>query len=515
MPGKERGRKGVKALLVLVCFTASVLSACTSNENGMNKGGKEQNPDKPLEVSIMTTFRGAEPPLKDNPIWIELENKLNVKLNITWYSPNNYLDKMNVTLASGDLPDLLLIENPFAPNVVSAVKQGVFWDLTDIVTHYPNLMAAPKDSWENIKIENKIYGITRARPTVGQYGIPIVRKDWLDKLNLEVPETMDDLYQVMKAFTEQDPDGNGLRDTPGFVGMVEADNMGYFTWARDVFNHANGWKVDGDQIIHPDLLPGTREALLWWNKAYTEGLVNPDFAVMKLSRMKDQLKAGKGGVFSSAVIQDWILLRDLRKVEPKADYYPLNYVQGPGGRFVGRDTGHFGMYAISKRVPESKMKQILSMMDKGAADEIANIANFGMEGIHYNVVNGMKVSTEQAVKDNVSLEVFGQVFTTNDKYALRAFATGIPKDLYERNKLTLDEREKYSVANPAANLISETGDKYMPEVNKKSQDLKTKIIMGTEPIEAWDQFVQKLKADANFQKYIQEMNEAYKKSRGK
>ncbi|TBL71079.1 extracellular solute-binding protein [Paenibacillus thalictri] len=515
MNNQQKRFKNAYTLLASVLAMSTVLGACSAKQAAPAAGGQDPQSGKPLELSIMTTFRGAEPPGKDNPVLLELEKKLNVKLNITWLSPNNYLDKMNVTLASGDLPDVMLIENPFAPNVVTALRQGVFWDVTDQIKNYPNLMAYPKDSWENVKVEGKLYGITRARPTDGQYGTPILRKDWLDKLGLKTPETLDDFYNVMKAFTEQDPDGNGKKDTYGFIGYVEADNMGYFSWVRDAFNHANGWKVEGDKITHPDLLPGTRDALLWWNRAYKEGLVNPDFAVMKLSQMKDQLKAGKGGMFSSAVLQDWILLSDLRKIEPKADYLPLDYVQGPGGKFVGRDSSHFGMYAISKKVPEAKMKQIIGMFDKGSSEDIAVLANFGIKGVHFNEADGMRISTEQAFKDNVSLEAMGQVFTINDKYAIRAFATGIPKDMYERNKKTLDEREKYSIGNPAINLISETGDKYMPEFNKKSQDLKTKVIMGSEPIEAWDQFVAKLKSDANFQKYVTEMNDAYKKSRSK
>lgn len=510
------GKKKTAWLAVALAGT-TVFSACSSSGGSKPEAaGQTQGAaaDRPLEVSIMTTFRGAEPPGKDNPIGLELEKRLNAKLNITWLSANNYADKMNVTVASGDMPELMLVESPKLSNIITAARQGAFWDLTELVKNYPNLMAFPKDSWENTKIDGKIYGIPRARPAIGGYGIPMVRKDWLDKLKLKAPETMEDMYNVMKAFTEQDPDGNGKKDTVGFAGFVEADGMGRFVWVRDVFNQANNWKVNGDAIVPPDLLPGTRDALVWLNRAYKEGLISPDFAVMKISQMKDTLKAGKAGVFSESMQQSWIMLSDLRKIEPGADYLPLSYVQGPEGKFTARDASHFGMYVIPKKVPEAKLKQILSLMDKGSSEEISDIANYGLKGVHYNVTDGMKISTEQATKDNVSQEVFGQLFLFNDKY-MRGYATGIPKDYFERNKKTIDEREKYSVADPSLSLFSETGVKYMPEYNKKSQDLKTKIIMGAEPIEAWDQFVDKLKSDQNFQKYVTEMNEAYRKAKGK
>lgn len=510
----------------LLLASALLLGACSGGggggpanapapaDGGAGAAAAPQPQEAPLEVSIMTTFRAAEPPGKDNPIWKELESKLNAKLNVTWLSPNNYKDKMNVTLASGDIPDLMLIEDPYETTVVTMARQGAFWDLTPYLNDYPNLMAFPKDSWENIKIDGKVFGIVRARPAIGGYGTPIIRKDWLDKLGLPVPETMDDFYSVMKAFTERDPDGNGVKDTYGFIGYVDPAGMGRFIWVRDAFNHANGWKVEGDGIVHPDLLPGTREALVWLNRAYKEGLISPDFAVMKLSQMKDMLKAGKGGMFSESMQQAWILLSDLRKIEPNADYMPLDYVQGPSGKIVGRDSGRFGMYVIPKKVPEAKLKRILETMDQGSGEEISDIANYGIKDVHYTVRDGLKITNEQAIKDNVSQEIFGQIFLYVDKY-MRGYATGIPVDFYNRNKKSIDEREKHSIADPSLNLISETGIKYKAEYDKKSQDLKTKIIMGNEPIEAWDRFVGELKADAIFQKYMAEMNESYKLQRGK
>ena len=69
---------------------------------------------------------------------------------------------------------------------------------------------------KNASIDGKLYGIYRERP-LSRQGI-VIRKDWLDNLGLDMPKTVDELYETAKAFTEKDPDQNGKNDTIGFAG---------------------------------------------------------------------------------------------------------------------------------------------------------------------------------------------------------------------------------------------------------------------------------------------------------
>jgi ABC-type glycerol-3-phosphate transport system substrate-binding protein len=117
-------------------------------------------------------------------------------------------------LASGDLSDLNLVLNIFDSQVVQMATSGAFWDITPYIKDYKTLSAMPAVVWDNAKIKGKNYGVPRPRPLEGSWGVH-VRKDWLDKLGMKVPETMDEMYAVLKAFTEKDPDGNGKADTLG------------------------------------------------------------------------------------------------------------------------------------------------------------------------------------------------------------------------------------------------------------------------------------------------------------
>lgn len=518
-------QKKMVLLLALVLILSAVLSACGGNSE---ESGSETNagnaktetpeasatPEPPTEISIMSLFYTPEPPGEDNPIIKEIEKRTNTKLKITWVSPNNYGDKMNVTLASGEIPDLMLVfDTSYAaalPGVVHKMAaQGAFWDITDMIKDYPNLNAYPAETWKNTSINGKIYGVPRVRPTEGG-DFPYIRKDWLDNLGLKVPETLDDFYKVAKAFTENDPDGNNKNDTVGITGYVSQTGMGSLYWVEMGFNGSGEWKLVDGKLVHRDMLPGTREALIWMKKAYDEGLIPADFAVMKLDQAKDMLKSGKAGISTGIVADAWAPTAELRKTNPKAEFLPLPYITLPDGTKYGqqKERGLFGMYVIPKTVDEAKVKKLLAFMDFGSTQEGDELAKYGIKDVHYTEKDGVKTPTPQAEKD--SLGAFAQLFKRYDKYD-RAYAAGIDQETYERNKKIIDEREKYSISNPKEGLISETDLKLGQEYKKRIQDLKTKIILGQQPITAWDEFVANLAKDQDFQKIVSEYNEALSK----
>jgi putative aldouronate transport system substrate-binding protein len=503
-------------MVTLTCAMALVvpalLTACgatTEPKAADVKGAADSG--KPTEISIFANQQGAQAVDPTNEVLMAIEKKTNTKLNITWVPFNSINEKTKVALASGDLSDLTYVGNVYDSQVVQMANSGAFWDLTPLLKDYKTLSALPKETWDNAKIKGKNYGIPRPRPLEGAWGVH-VRKDWLDKLGLKVPESMDDIYAVAKAFTEKDPDGNGKPDSYGLTGNVDAEGMGALGWVENVFVGATGkWKLKDGQLVPVIFEPGQKLALEWLKKAYDEKILTPDFAVMKSTQAREQYMANKAGVFGSALNPQWLYTDALRKIDPKADSYPLTYVVGPDGKFAGKDSGLAGMYVIPKTVPEAKVKKILELMDTGYAEEVATISQFGLADKHYTIKDGFKVATEQAKTDNIPdvTNNMLQIFQMYDKYQ-RAYYNGIPKEYYERNKKLVDDRGSISKPDIGLGLISQTALTVGPDLYKKIQDMKIKVILGKEPMSAWDEYVAKLKTDPQFVKIIQETNEAYK-----
>jgi putative aldouronate transport system substrate-binding protein len=504
-------KKSSAVVLSCVIGITGVLAGCAQGTNEAAGNGTTV-PQAPVEISIMSDFYSPEPPKDDDPIRKEIEKKTNTKLNITWVSPNNYGDKTNVTLASGDIPELMLIREPFQAQIRKMADQGAFWDLTPFVKDYKNLGNFPEESWKNTSLNGKNYGIPFARPLFGTEGMPIMRKDWLDQLGLQPPKNLDDMYAVMKAFTEKDPDGNGKNDTIGLTATVSANNMGSLSWVENVLNGNYGkWKEKDGKLVDLTFEQGTRNALVWLAKVYKEGLLAPDFPTLKNTQVRESITTNKVGIFTDAIKPTWLLTGQMRGTNPKADLLALSYLEGPEGKFAPKGSGAYGFWVIPKSVPEDKMKKILAFMDYGATLEGSEMANYGFKGEHYNVQDGMYVFTEKA-KEYTG--VIFPIFQSLDKYAF-AYQTGIQSDFLKRNMTIIDELAKVAKGDPAIGLNSDTYNKVGLDYDKRTQDMKVKVIFGREPLEAWDTYINSLKTDTQYQKIIAEFNEDYKKRQGK
>ncbi|SFJ55231.1 putative aldouronate transport system substrate-binding protein [Paenibacillus sp. UNC496MF] len=515
---KSVGQKWLLPLLAFVLLAAGCGkeagddAASNSNASGttaLDNATSGATEDKVTEITVMSPYYQPEPFADDNVIKREYEKRTNMKMDVTLISSNNYEEKANVTLASGDIPDLMVLTDPFTPNVLTMMEQGAFWDITPYIKDYPNLAAYPADIWNNTKVKGKNYMIPRVRALDGD-SFPIIRQDWLDKLGLPVPQTLDDLYNVMEAFTEKDPDGDGQKDTYGFTGSVDSDAMGNFVIFQNLFNNANGkWKLDGDKLEDTDLLPGTRDMLVYLNKAFTEGLIPKDFALMKTSQHEDQLKSNRAGIFNNTLNNINNIGVDLVKVAPDAQLMsPLYMISPNGAKMSIKGTGMAGALVIPKKtVSEQKLKAILAMLDYGGSPDGLMLKK-GLLGVHIKEAECGYVDLPQKQLDNFG--DIGQIFNGYDKYG-RVPAAGafVSCQQYADMQKLIDDRAQYSIGSPAVGLQSPTYNEVGPEYMKKIQDLKIQVIMGKQPIESWDKYVSELKADTKYQQISKEINEAY------
>ncbi|MNC33072.1 Lipoprotein LipO precursor [compost metagenome] len=109
---------------------------------------------------------------------------------------------------------ITVITDMKTPSFLNAARAGQFWEVGPYLKDYPNIEKAIDPLVKtNTSIDGKIYGIARTR-NVARVGL-LIRQDWLDSLGLKMPQTMDEIYTVAKAFTEKDPDKNGKNDTYG------------------------------------------------------------------------------------------------------------------------------------------------------------------------------------------------------------------------------------------------------------------------------------------------------------
>ncbi|MEV0386161.1 extracellular solute-binding protein [Nonomuraea sp. NPDC050643] len=424
-----------------------------------------------------------------------IEKFLGKKLKVTWVPNAEYTEKMNVTLASDSIPQVVVVD-PKLPAFVKAAQAGAFWDLTDKLDKYPNLKPADAQTSLNSSINGKIYGLYRMRPLLRS--AVVIRKDWLKKVGLEEPKTIDEFYEVAKAFTEKDPDGNGKKDTYGLIIPKWPGNYASAspydvieTW----FGAPNGYGERDGKVVPGFDTPEFIEANKWLKKMVDEGLVNPDFATLDSAKWNEPFFHGRGGMIIDVNIRSRQVL-DLFREDGDQNYGDKvtmvgNLARSDGKKFSYPFTGYADSLAISKQSvrTDADLDNVLKTLDKLATKEGQVLLQNGIEGRNFKVENGdtaALINEEDAavrpVQDNVD-DAFTQLSTKGTMdiggIAYQRVPSGQPyRDILDLQKKLVEEDLKTAVHNVALPVVAPTQIEKGPQIDKIVSDARVKFLSG-------------------------------------
>jgi putative aldouronate transport system substrate-binding protein len=500
----------------------SLLSACSGNSEP--SGSSTLSPDgksspaaeKKLKIRAMNILYGAAPP-ENGSGKKALEERYNIEYEYIPVTAGEYNNKLGVTLASGDIPDTLLFPN--LDNIFfNAIDNEQFIPLDKYLQdtkEYPNFAKIPEDLKKVLTYNGHIYGIPRLRGTRGH--TIVMRKDWLDKLGLSVPTTYDEFYEVMKAFTKNDPDGNGKADTYGLaIGMSDSGLIGVNAVTAGIQGGsgalANTWTEDGrGGIIPMEFAPKAKEAYGFYAKLYKDGLIAKDFAIKKDQQLEDDFILGKVGANGSSGSTFYTAARyeKARAVDPKFELVALPpFKNADGSQGYMKFPGYFGVFAISSQTAkdEAKVKKILKMLDDMIGDEGATFVRWGVEGTHHKTENGVKALTDLGKTEGPSFysltnpPMEGEwIYSGTDTQEIRKM-----KDIVYKIAL---EGKPYM--NQIDGLYSKTMSDKGADLNKFVADGVAKIVMGEAPVDSIDKLFEEWKSRGGSQ-VMEEYTAAWK-----
>jgi putative aldouronate transport system substrate-binding protein len=318
--------------------------------------------DEVVEISTVRLtgashrYYGDDTP-EDN-IWTDyMMDRYKIRVVFNWIitgKMSDYSQKLNLSVMSGEVPDVFHIPNI---NVLQDFAQA--GHLMEVKPVFDRLAVEPFKKrvniyngmlWTATQVDGKNYTIPDRKFFFQDNKSLWIRQDWLDGLGLEAPSTLDEMYEVAKAFATQDPDGNGKADTVGFgfdntlmSWMASIDPfVGMFgtfpgTWLKGIWV-----KDDSGGLVYSSMRPGMREGLAELAKWYDEGLVNQDFVTQKESVLAQMIGAGTVGMyFGSPWNPSWPHPDTLKNV-PGAVWKPYPIPDGPDGTHVLFDTPIIG-----------------------------------------------------------------------------------------------------------------------------------------------------------------------------
>ena len=295
-------KKGL-CMAASVTMAVSLLSACspgnadspaTSAEekttSAADNGNGETTAGESGEPVELTLFLDNMNITDGSYVKTEIERITNTKLNIIQATPDEMDNKLNIMLASGDIPDIFQCETTTMEGKL--LSSGILLPINEYWDEYPNIKSGREEEiWELMKYKDgNVYSIG----VDGQNPLQIMayRQDWLEKFNMEVPETLDEYFEFTKKVAKEDPDENGIDDTFAFGAYQPL----LFQWLDHIFGAygvlPNYWmEVDG-RIVDGAVLPGAKDALVFLNKMYSEGLIDPEFVTDDAYRWQSKVKSG-------------------------------------------------------------------------------------------------------------------------------------------------------------------------------------------------------------------------------
>jgi len=336
-----------------------------------------------LEITTLYYFDNGDatqnPDLKaEYPKWFSEHFKVDLKLN--YYPRPEYMEKFTLALSSGEIHGVgQIFGGSYADDYFN---DGATVDVLPYIKDNPNWLKLDKKMRDSYLRGDKLIAFPSAWEP-GGYFLRSIRKDWLDKFGLKMPETIDQLYEAVKKFTLDDPDGNGKKDT---VGMTSSGvwNM------QDIF-HSFGVPTNhvGDHCVTPDPHDGMRfndgmlkpqmvDCLKWLADVYKNGYMDPELWTNGGSQMRERMQSGYAG--STYYWNTWVFSFEAgaKKVDPKAD---IEGILGLTSKFADKYTNLGGAYGAG--VPwvliaktENAKEQANLVVDLFMANDVAHFSGW-------------------------------------------------------------------------------------------------------------------------------------------
>lgn len=469
---------------------------------------KLAEPEKPAEITIMLPLNISETP--PDTIKKEVEKLTNTKLTYQFFPADTYEEKLNASLATGSLLQVTYLKNQATfMQMKGAIRDGQFWEIGSYLTKFPNLNKLKPEILNNTKVDGKLYSLYIGRPLARQ-GI-IFRKDWADNLGLVAPTTTDELYTMIEKFTNGDPDKNGKNDT---VGLTDRNDLiyGAFKTLSAYLGSPNNWSEQDGKLQPEFMSEGYLATMDFMKKLRDNKLMNVDFAATSKTDQINLFTSGKAGVYIGSLQDVNSLNKDLVKNVPSAVIDVQNIVTGPSGvKASWSIPGYNNIVLFPKGAikDEEQLKKVLSFFDKLMTPEVANLMYWGIEGTHYNVVEGKAKASDNA--ELTEREVKGYKDSVIGEPETNGMLEGY-HDLAVRvhAEELIPESEKVAVHDPTAPLDSATFTEKGTQLQELITDATYKYMYGQIDKAGFDKMVEDWKGRGGAQ-IIEEFSAAYKK----
>ncbi len=408
----------LKRIIIITCIasmSAAMFAGCRKQDPADGSGntaatedtGKAEESGDPVKIHILNRVN-AEVIIEDNPIIKALEDKLNVEIEYEAPPINNYNEKLQIAMAAGNIPDIIYNWGGADTNYEQWAGDGLIAELDDKIQNYPNIMATvPEDYWSGIRSSKtgKIHAVPRCN--VDNYWGFIINQQWLDNLGLKAPANLEELKEVCRQFTYNDPDQNGKNDTYGLTTTSSTTSINMIP-IKAAFGIADGVRDQDGEYKIQQANSGYIPYLTYLRELYEDGSFDPEFFTNAYGVDKDKLVANTVGV----IVGHQVNVLSLLAVTPDADKR-FTYIAPPAGESGTRNCfitpSMWGAWMISA---DADVDKCLELIDYAMSEEGFTLMSLGIEGEHYNSYDYSTKSVDRTTEqEELAKSVTSSYFT--------------------------------------------------------------------------------------------------------
>lgn len=501
--------KRILAIILSLSLLLFVMAGCGKDEN--KKVSVDATGEFPLDTDVeLTYWRSLTSNISsftDNcantEFSKEYEKRTGVKINYIHPVAGQEKEALSLMIASDELPDII------ATNWISyqggpsqAINDGIIIDLEEYREYAPNYFKLLDENPEYAKAaktdDGKCYGFATIQSSDKLLTVmgPSIRQDWLDDLGLEVPETIEEWENVLRAFKTEKKAVAPFSFEYGNISTV----FGMFEARFDPM-------VKNGEVVYGPAQPEFKRALATLNKWFNEGLLDKNIASVDKSVIDSQILSGKtGATVCSGGMGLGTYQKSGKAIDPNFSLYAMPFPTYEKGKvsnsvkILNRIEGNAVAITTACKNPELAVR----VLDYLYSEEGEIFANFGVEGETFNYVDGKPVYTDLITNNPDGLSMAqalgkyvrvgtGDGLLVREEYIEQYY--NLPEQQATFTNWAKNVKGSLSETVPAIKATAEESAEYseiMSEVNKYRNQMIVKFITGIEPIENFDKYVETL-----------------------
>ncbi|GIP37777.1 sugar ABC transporter substrate-binding protein [Paenibacillus sp. J31TS4] len=489
-------KKGITGAVSL-SLAVTLMAGCGGGNDSTTSGKGEEGGAKP-ELRQLGFARNFDP--NSDPVAKFLEEKTGYKVKYETLPLENADDKLNLLMANKEPYDILKLSGSQYNRLAA---QGALEPLDDLLSKYGKTLLSvnDKETFENAKVDGKIYGIPEKHPRAFVGSSLAIRQDILDDLGMKVPTTTDEFYNLLKAIKEK----KNIIPLTGFNGIVPE--------IAGAFGIQTSWEDQAGKLIHRLEDPNMKEYLAFMNKLYSEGLIDTEWPVNKAATIQQKFTSGKAAMMEYGWGVAPATTEALQKTLPNAKITIIPALKGKDGKQSNWLQGGGVSWYIAIPKASKHKEEAMKYLDLKVQPETFKELAIGTEGVDYKVENGQMTPILPAFNtDRGQADWF--MTSTDSKAYEEQWLLRVRKDkvLYEAFE-EIQKQAPYSVKDPTllAPPLAVVGNN-MQKLNKLETDYLIKVIAGAEKLTGYDNFVQQWKSQGGTE-VIQALSDWYTKSK--